>query len=88
MVTCSLGGTANGLLLPSVSLLQFLWPFSRKQLLLRWIVDIVKEMTLSTVVYAVRSALRKLGSFCEYRSTDDVKQKKQKTENKTTPNKT
>ena len=28
------------------------------------------------------------GSFCEYRSTDDIKQKKQKTENKTTPNKT
>ena len=31
---------------------------------------------------------KNLGSFCEYRSTDDAKQKKQKTENKTTLNKT
>ena len=29
----------------------------------------------------------KSGFFCEYRSTDDVKKKKQKTENKTTPDK-
>ena len=41
--TCSLGGTASlGLLLPSISFFQFLLPFSRKRLLLRWIVDIVK----------------------------------------------
>ena len=40
-------------------------------------------------VYVVNIGCSKiLQAFCEYRSTDDVKQKKQKTENKTTPNKT
>ena len=32
-------------------------------------------------------SLEKNGRFCEYGDTDDVKQKKEKTENKTTPNK-
>ena len=38
--------------------------------------------------YNTTVSLRNYGSFCEYWSTDDVKQKKQKAENKTTPNKT
>ena len=38
--------------------------------------------------FFVKVRWKQSGSFCEYRSTDDVKQKKQKTENKTTPNKT
>ena len=33
-----------------ISFLQFLLPFSRKRLFLRWIVDIVKEMPLYTMV--------------------------------------
>ena len=33
-----------------VSFLQFLLPFSRTPLLLRWIVNIVKEMPLCTMV--------------------------------------
>ena len=54
--TCSLGGNASlGLLLPCMSFLQFLLPLSRKRLLLRWIVDIVK---------GIRSSLEEL---CESR---------------------
>ena len=37
--------------------------------------------------YEINGFSRKTGSFCEYRSTDYVIQKKQKTGNKTTPNK-
>ena len=46
--TCSLGGTASlRLLLPPFSFSQLLLLFSRKRLLLRWIVDIVKGIRLS-----------------------------------------
>ena len=41
--TCSLGGTASLGLLQFLQFLQFLLPFSRKRLLLRWIVDVVKD---------------------------------------------
>ena len=53
--------------------------------------------TISTVSHRIRSfcytvvwycTMSKKRFLCEYRSTDDIKQKKQKTENKTTPNKT
>ena len=37
------------------------------------------------VDYDVCSNREKKGSFCEYRRTNDVKQKKQKTENNSTP---
>ena len=59
---CSLGGTANDSFY-LISFLQFLLPFSRKRLLLRWIVDIVKEMPLYTMVLM---SIQLLQTVCSY----------------------
>ena len=45
--TCSLRGTDSLGLLQFLQFLQFLLPFSRKRLLFRWIVDIVKGIRSS-----------------------------------------
>ena len=56
--TCNLGGTAS--LADSfylISFLQFLLPFSRKRLLLRWIVDMGKGIRTSLLFLAIKSTL-------------------------------
>ena len=50
---------------------------------LMWILDPWENGPNKMAV--ARNTDRRAGSFCEYRGTNDVKQKKQKTENNSTP---